>query len=134
MLSSSISLPSLLQAPIAEGTTHTSTPMTQSVVENYVNTYFSDIPVMADIAWCESRFRHYTESGNVLRGEVVPTDIGVMQINEYFHGDTAEALGIDIYSFAGNLAYARNLYEREGTTPWLPSVKCWGENNHVTMR
>lgn len=93
----------------------------------YVREHFSDIPVMADIAWCESRFRHLTPEGEVFRGKVNKSDIGVMQINTYYHGAKAEELGIDLYSLYGNLEYARYLYEKEGTKPWNSSRPCWGK-------
>lgn len=99
-----------------------------------MSAYFSDIPVLVEVARCESHFRHFGKDGSVLRGNVDPRDLGVMQINEYFHATTAEKLGLDIESLPGNLAYARYLYEREGTTPWLSSVKCWGKENHVAKK
>jgi len=94
--------------------------------EEYIREYFSDIPVMIEIARCESRFRHYGRSGEVLRGEVVPEDRGVMQVNEYYHLKTANRLGFDIYTIEGNTSYARYLYEKQGTRPWRSSSKCWG--------
>lgn len=93
--------------------------------EEYVRNYFSDIPVMAEIARCESRFRQ-TVNGEVLRGEVVPEDRGVMQINESYHLEDSKKLGFDIYTLEGNVAYARYLYEKQGTRPWRSSAKCWG--------
>jgi hypothetical protein len=91
-----------------------------------VREYFKDIPIMAEVAWCESRLTHIDpHTGEVMRGMANPSDIGVMQINEYYHGDTAEALGLDIMVLEDNLAYARNLYEREGTQPWSASRPCW---------
>ncbi len=103
-----------------------STPAPQTV-EQRVRLYFAGIPIMADIARCESRFRQYDADGNVLRGQV-HSDVGVMQINEYYHGKEARALGYDLYTLDGNMAFARYLYEREGTTPWLSSSYCWGES------
>jgi hypothetical protein len=32
---------------------------------------------------------------------------------------------MDIYSLEGNMAYAKFLYENEGTKPWRSSSKCW---------
>lgn len=93
--------------------------------EEYVREYFSDIPVMAEIARCESRFRHYV-NGEVLRGEMVPQDRGVMQVNEYYHLEDSKKLGFNIYTLEGNVAYARYLYEKQGTRPWRASAKCWG--------
>ena len=95
-------------------------------VEEYVRTYFFDLPIMAEIASCESRFRHFDSWGDILRGEENPYDVGVMQINEHFHLNTAKALGHNLYSLDGNLVYARYLYEKEGTTPWEASTLCWG--------
>lgn len=95
-------------------------------VEEYVMEYFEDIPIMTEVARCESQFVHYTDSGNILRGRVNKSDIGVMQINEYYHGDTAKRLDIDLYTLEGNVEYARDLYERKGTQPWDASKPCWG--------
>jgi len=92
----------------------------------YVEQYFSDEPVLADIAWCESRMRHLGAKGDIIRGKIDPDDIGVMQINTRYHEEKAVELGYDLYSLNGNLAYARYLYEKEGTKPWLSSSLCWG--------
>lgn len=101
-------------------------PRSQSV-EEYVREYYADTPVLIEIARCESRFRQYDEKGAVLRGEVTPDDIGIMQVNDHFHGDTSEALGYDIRTIEGNLAYAKYLYDKEGTAPWRSSKSCWGK-------
>jgi peptidoglycan hydrolase-like protein with peptidoglycan-binding domain len=34
-------------------------------------------------------------------------------------------MGYDINTLAGNIAYARYLYDTEGTGPWLASASCW---------
>ena len=100
--------------------------VTQQVyAEQYVRTYFSDIPIMAEISRCESRFRQFNINGNVLRGEQNQQDIGIMQINEKFHLNTALKMDIDLYTLDGNLSYARKLYEKMGTKPWKYSKKCW---------
>ena len=94
-------------------------------LEAYVREYFKDMPILAEIARCESEFRHLGASGQVLRGEVAVEDVGVMQINEFYHGDRAKAFGLDLHTLDGNLAYAKWLYTKEGTTPWYSSSKCW---------
>ncbi len=94
--------------------------------EEHVRNYFSDIPIMVDIARCESNFRHFNVDGSVLRGNANQYDIGVMQINKFYHGTRASQLGIDIFSREGNMAYARYLYENQGTSPWRASYHCWG--------
>ncbi len=102
--------------------------------EAAVRRYFSDVPIMAEVARCESRFNHLNPTtGTVLRGIVNNSDVGVMQINTYYHGDTARILDLDLHDFEDNMAYARYLYEREGTQPWSASRGCWG-SHHLAMR
>ncbi len=95
--------------------------------EQYIRQYFSDIPIMIEIAKCESTFRHLDSKGEVHRGKVNNADVGVMQINEYYHLETAEKENYNIYSIEGNTAYARKLYEKQGTQPWISSKACWGK-------
>ena len=65
------------------------TPVATNVnIETQVESYFSDIPVMVDIARCESHMRHYDTYGNTIRGEIDPRDVGVMQINEHYHANS----------------------------------------------
>ncbi len=90
-----------------------------------VKEYFKDIPIMANIAFCESRDRQTDTDGNIFRGTVNTHDIGVMQINTDYHADEAAKLGINLYTIEGNMAYARLLFEREGTRPWKSSSPCW---------
>jgi hypothetical protein len=108
--------------------------MESPTVEEYVREHFENYPVMAEVAGCESSFRQFGEDGDVIRGKVNKSDVGVMQINEYYHGKTADRLGINLYTLEGNMNYAEYLFEKEGTTPWLASSKCWGVENHVAMR
>lgn len=96
--------------------------------EQYIRQYFSDIPIMIEIAKCESTFRHLDSKGEVHRGKVNNADVGVMQINEYYHLETAEKENYNIYSIEGNTAYARKLYEKQGTQPWISSKACWGKH------
>jgi hypothetical protein len=92
----------------------------------YIRQYFADDPILADIAWCESRNRHLGPDGEIFRGKVNKNDIGVMQINTKYHEVKAKEMGLDLYSLKGNLAYAKYLYEKQGTRPWLSSSPCWG--------
>ncbi len=94
-------------------------------VERFIGDYFSDLPELKKIAFCESSFRHYESNGEVRRGRVNRSDVGVMQINEYYHTKEASALGIDLENIDGNVAFARRLYEREGSRPWKSSSPCW---------
>ena len=100
--------------------------------EMAVRDYFSDIPVMIQIARCESQFRHTLADGTILRGKVDPRDMGVMQINTGFHAAEAKQLGLDLSDIHDNMAFARHLYEKQGTQPWKASSQCW--NSSVAMR
>jgi hypothetical protein len=95
--------------------------------ETIVRSYFKDIPVLIEIARCESAFRHTLADGSVLRGVVDPADTGVMQINRRYHEATATAMNLNLNDVYHNLVYARHLYETQGTQPWNASMKCWGK-------
>lgn len=93
--------------------------------EAAVRAYFKDIPVMIQVARCESHFRHTLADGSILKGVVDPADTGVMQINKRYHAAKAATLGINLDDIYGNMAYARHLYETQGTQPWSASAPCW---------
>jgi hypothetical protein len=95
-------------------------------LEKYVREYFKETPVLAEIARCESTFRQVGKDGKVLRGEANKSDLGLLQVNEYYHGEKAADLGFDLNTVNGNLAYGKYLYDKEGTKPWSASEKCWG--------
>lgn len=92
--------------------------------EWFVRDYFRNTPILAEIARCESGFIQFKD-GQVIRGNVNPRDIGIMQINLDAHGKRAKDLGFDLYSTIGNLEYAKLLYQESGSAPWVYSQKCW---------
>lgn len=122
-----------LKGTAAEATTTVSQPTTIRETEEYVRSYFKDEPVLAEIARCESSFRQFDKDGLPLRGKVNKGDIGVMQINRYYHEDDANELGIDIYTLDGNLEFAKRLYGKYGNKPWSSSSKCWQNPRIDTM-
>ena len=89
--------------------------------------YYKDTPVLIEVAKCESGTIQFTESGQVLRGKVDRRDVGVMQINEYYHLDTSKRMGLDIETLEGNLAYGKYLYKKQGLEPWKASSACWSK-------
>ena len=113
------------QTTWAAGTTTFSSAATTQTVEESVREYFADIPVMIEIARCESKFRQFADSGNVLRGGAGRQMVGVFQFFDRYHTNPANELGFDIQTLEGNLAYARHTYEREGTSPWNSARDCW---------
>lgn len=117
------------------------TPAVEEVVSSHkatnaelkVRSYFKDIPVMIQIARCESGFRHTLADGSVLKGAVDSADTGVMQINKRFHNDKAVTMGLNLNDINQNMAYARHLYETQGTRPWNASAPCWNKQE-VAMK
>lgn len=82
---------------------------------------------MIQIARCESGYRHTLEDGSVLRGNVDPADTGVMQINKRYHEQKAITMSLNLEDVYHNMAYARHLYETQGTRPWNASAHCWNK-------
>ncbi len=113
-------------APLSAATT-TEVSQNPETIGAYVRQYYAATPLLADIAWCESRDRQWNPDGTVFHGTVNHYDVGVMQINSLYHEDTATALGMNIYTLPGNLEYAQHLYDKEGSQPWGSSEVCWGK-------
>jgi hypothetical protein len=113
-----------------------STIVVKAQVENTeaaVREYFKDIPVMIQVARCESHFRQTLADGSVLQGVVDSADTGVMQINKRYHSAAATSMGLHLDDLYGNMAYARHLYETQGTRPWNASSACWGKTLAVNL-
>ena len=108
--------------------------MNSKALEAYVKEKFADEPILVDIARCESTYRQYDPTGNVLRGKVNKGDVGVMQINERYHAEDATKLGINIYTVEGNLAFGRYLFNKYGSQPWNSSSPCWGTSNQLAIK
>jgi len=102
-------------------------------VKRFIENYFSDIPLLKKVAFCESSFRHFEKDGSVRRGKQNRYDVGVMQINELYHAKEAKALGIDLETIDGNVAFARHLFEREGSRPWNSSSPCWDKSEDLAI-
>lgn len=85
------------------------------------------IPTLYPVCACESDYskktpKQFNPDGTVVTG---PTnDYGACQIS-HIHIHNAEAIGYDIMSLSGNIAYANYLYRRDGLSPWNSSKKCW---------
>jgi len=127
-------------APVDKGqaassqTASTSQATSTIDVEAYVRKAYADEPILVDIASCESAFRQFDQNGGIVRGKVNQSDIGVMQINEYYHADEAKKLGDDLYTLQGNVSFAKHLYEKYGTDPWASSEKCWSDMSGIASK
>ncbi len=104
---------------------YVSQPMT---LPRYVREYYKDTPLLYEIAKCESDLRQFGKDGQVIRGEVDRDDVGIMQINERYHGERALSLGYDLRTLSGNMAYAKILYSDQGVKPWVSSLPCWNNS------
>lgn len=104
---------------VASTTTELKDP---AAIEKRIREFFADTPVMIEIARCESKFRQYTDAGNVLRGGNAGLMVGIFQFFESIHAAPALALGFDLATVEGNIGYARHVYTQQGTTPWVSCV------------
>lgn len=87
---------------------------------------YKDFKILSTICTVESvGFNHYDSDGNVLKGKINSKDIGICQINEFYHLENAKQLNIDIYEPEGNIEYAIYLYTQNGTKDWNWSRKYW---------
>ncbi len=111
----------------------TTTLPTRKELEAKAKAYFKDEPILVDIARCESHFRQFDADGNVLLGKVNKGDLGIMQINKYYHAERAESMGLDLETVEGNMAYAKYLYEKQGVQPWMSSSPCWKDTAIKTV-
>lgn len=129
-------IPRTVTAPVSatgqiEAIAGTSTPLKKAPVSRETPVNQSLDPALLPICTCESGrgIGHpvqFNADGTVRRGVVNPHDIGMCQINSDYHEAAATKLGMDIYTTAGNIAYANYLYRHEGTAPWNWSKSCWG--------
>lgn len=91
-------------------------------IEAKVRATFSEAPVMVEVARCESTFRQLNDAGGVFRGGTGGGYLGIFQIGESLHKDVALQKGFDILTVDGNIGYAKYMYDREGTRPWIGCV------------
>ena len=125
--SANISNAQTLVASSTDNTNQIIVSSDRKVIEKYLKEYFSDTPILVDIARCESEFRQFDTNGNLIRGKVDRDDVGVMQINERYHLETAKKLGYEIHTVEGNIGYAKYLYGKFGLEPWSASKPCWSK-------
>ena len=103
------------------------------VVEN--KQAYEDLrPTLLPVCSCESSYegnatsipQQFEQDGITVRtGRINSDDIGMCQINTYYHLEDSQKMGIDIYTAEGNVEYANHLYDTQGVTPWNWSSHCW---------
>ena len=102
-------------------------PTNSELIEKASIKHGVNAAVAIRIAKCESSLRQFNPQGEVLRGVVNSLDVGIFQLNEYYHLAESKSRGYDIYTTEGNIEYAMHLLETQGTEPWNWSKPCWGE-------
>ena len=103
--------------PVRPTTTHIAMPESRTMTET-----------LKRIAFCESSGSHYNADGTVKRGKMNKGDLGLYQINLYYHGETAEKMGLNLFLEEDNEKYALYLYKTQGTKPWKASEWCWSKD------
>jgi hypothetical protein len=112
----------------ATTTTEVRSFSTSTDIESYLHEQYFDAPILIEIARCESELRQFDKNGNIIRGRANPDDVGVMQINEFYHSETARKMGINLETTEGNVAFGKYLYAKYGTSPWSASEPCWSKS------
>lgn len=91
------------------------------------------VPALKPVCACESAGRkdrepvHYEADGTTpLIGRIDSDDRGMCQLNLRYHGETAEARGLDVLgSTEDYIEYVNELFEEQGYAPWKASKHCW---------
>lgn len=89
-------------------------------------------PLLKAICACESSSAHpWNEPRQFINGKPLwslagTPDVGACQISLKYHATTTYLMELDVMnSFEDNVAYAKYLFDKEGTKPWRASQKCW---------
>jgi hypothetical protein len=106
----------------------------EKLTEAFLRKEFAGAPILVEVARCESEFRQFGKDGKIVRGRVDNADVGLLQVNERYHGETAKKMNIDIYTVEGNVAYAKYLYAKYGTKPWTASEPCWSRSQDLAKK
>ena len=73
------------------------------------------------IIGCESQYISNAINYNTAVGE----DVGLFQINTYYHQERAVELGYNLYKPSDNLKFGKLLLDEQGLQPWAHSKHCW---------
>ncbi len=92
---------------------------------------FAKDPVMVEIAFCESGWRHQNDDGSVRTNENPDehksVDVGLFQINMYWNGKAMQDLGLDAKDVRHNVKYTKQMRQNRGYLDWKSSIGCWGK-------
>jgi hypothetical protein len=96
-----------------------------SLTEAFLQDYFHDIPVMVEVARCESAFQNVQSRLRQPYGR--EKSFGYFQIHEPDWHDAAMRLGLVNYKTDAkhNVLMARHVYNVQGLDAWKASRYCW---------
>jgi len=112
------------QAPLLTEPLQSPTPVVidyKDTLASLAKKYAINANLASNIIECESQW-HPHATGTMA---YVGIDVGLWQINTYFHSKTATKMGLDIYNPVDNLEYGVWLLSKYGTQPWSATRKCW---------
>ena len=95
---------------------------------------WAGFPLLKRIASCEDfgvpgkEPIEFLPDGSVLRGKINPDDVGLGQINLPTWGAKAIQIGLNLYTYEGNLAMMKWIYlnDPRHEQNWSWSESCWG--------
>lgn len=103
---------------------HTKEVNLDSLITSYSDEFNVSENLARRIIGCESGFNPDATNKNY-KGDVHwSTDIGMGQINDYYHKTRMDEMGLDIYDHEDNLRYTFILLS-EGETHYKASKFCW---------
>lgn len=99
-------------------------PSLKHTINRWSAFYDLDPRLVTGIIYCESRFN----VDAIGTQAVVGKDIGLLQINTFFHLKKSKEKGYDIFETVGNLRYGLELMKEQGTSPWVKQThQCLGK-------
>lgn len=108
--------------------------MAKKGIETQNTAIWVGYPQLKRICSCESAFggpnnepRQFDSNGAMIVGKPNPADWGACQINSTLWQKISMQLGYDIKTYAGNIGFAKWLYDKKGSNPWLWSSGCWSK-------
>jgi hypothetical protein len=96
----------------------------------YLAHEFRDDPVMIEIAFCESSWRHQDSDGRVRvnrnSDKSQTVDVGLFGFNVHWNAELMQKHRLDPYAVKDNVRLAKHLRKKRKYQDWESSRSCWG--------
>lgn len=107
--------------------------LTQADINKAIDTLAPKYGVSASLAkkisLCEDQGNPYSTHANKHGTTTWSTDIGPLQINDYYNESAMKAEGLNISNPIDNLNFGLGMLAEQGTQPWKASEACWKYGN-----